>query len=299
MRHLVIREPHKGGEHRYLAPYFWRTRRLRRQRPEDKNTMSGKKKILVGVKRVIDYAVKVRVEPTGVALENVKMAMNPFCEIACEEAIKLKESGVASEVVAVSVGPKQAVETLRSALAMGCDRGVHVMTEKRLDQELQPLATAKILKAVVEKEAPDLVIVGKQAIDGDNATTGPMLAELLDWPCAPFASKLDVNDALTVERETDSGIETVEIPLPALVTADLRLNTPRYPKLPNIMKAKKKPVETLDPVSDLGLGDLDTNLNVVTTVAAPPPRPPGITVASVDDLIHKLKNEAKVLSDSV
>jgi len=208
----------------------------------------------------------------------------------------LKEKGVASEVVAVSVGPKQAVETLRSALAMGVDRAVHVVTERRLDQEVEPLATAKLLKAIVEKEKPDLVIVGKQAIDGDNATTGPMLAELLDWPCASFASKLDVGDAeATVERETDAGMETVTIHLPGLVTADLRLNTPRYPKLPNIMKAKKKPLDTFD-ANDLGVVDLDSIANVVTDVKAPPPRPPGITVSNVDDLIDKLKNEAKVIA---
>mmetsp|Transcript_7368 Transcript_7368/g.22696 ORF Transcript_7368/g.22696 Transcript_7368/m.22696 type:complete len:260 (-) Transcript_7368:127-906(-) len=253
--------------------------------------MSGKK-LLVGVKRVVDYAVKIRCEAdgSGVALQNVKMSMNPFCEIACEEAIKLKEAGVASEVVAVSVGPAQAAETLRSALAMGADRGVHVLTEKRLDQELRPLETAKLLKAVVDAEKPDLVIVGKQAIDGDNGTTGPMLAELLRWPCAPFASALTVaDDGATVEQETDTGIQTVTVPLPALVTADLRLNTPRYPKLPNIMKAKKKPLDTVH--ADAAL----TGDSAVSQVHAPPPRPPGVSVASVDELLDKLTNEAKVL----
>ncbi|KAJ8599541.1 hypothetical protein CTAYLR_007124 [Chrysophaeum taylorii] len=259
--------------------------------------MSKSFRVLVGVKRVVDYAVRVRVEPdgSGVSLANVKMSMNPFCEIACEEAIRLKEAGIAGEVVAVSIGPKQATETLRSALAMGADRAVHVSTDLRLDQELQPLATAKILKQVVDKEKPDLVIVGKQSIDGDNATTGPMLAELLDWPQVTFASKLEMidgNTAAVVERETDTGTETVQVPLPALISADLRLNTPRYPKLPNIMKAKKKPVDTLD-AADLGV-DLEQK-NLVLSVATPPPRPPGITVASVDDLVDKLKNEANVI----
>lgn len=225
----------------------------------------------------------------------VKMSMNPFCEIAVEEGIRLKEGGLASEVVAVSIGPKQSVETLRSALATGADRAIHVTTDLRLDQELQPLATAKLLKAIVDIEKPDLVILGKQSIDGDNGTTGPMLAELLDWPQVTFASKLDLiddNTAAVVERETDVGVETVQVPLPALVTADLRLNTPRYPKLPSIMKAKKKPIETHDAAA-LGV-DLELK-NVVVSVDAPPPRPPGVKVASVDELVDKLKNEASVL----
>mmetsp|Transcript_7866 Transcript_7866/g.11945 ORF Transcript_7866/g.11945 Transcript_7866/m.11945 type:complete len:254 (+) Transcript_7866:27-788(+) len=248
-------------------------------------------RVLVGLKRVIDYAVKVRVskDGSGVAMDNVKMSMNPFCEIACEEAIRLKEAKIATEIVAVSIGPKQAVETLRSALAMGADRAIHIATDVRLDQEMQPLATAKLLKAVVEKEAPSLVILGKQSIDTDNATTGPMLAELLDWPLVTFASKLKIEaNTAIVDRETDTGIDSVQISLPAVITADLRLNTPRYPKLPSIMKAKKKPVEALQAES-FGV-DL-TIVNSVKHVDSPPPRPPGITVESVDDLISKLKAE--------
>jgi len=257
----------------------------------------SKLRVLVGVKRVIDYAVRVRVsaDKSGVELANTKMSMNPFCEIACEEAIQLKEKGVAEEVVAVSIGPKQAQETLRSALAMGCDRAVHVATDARLDQDLNPLAVARLLAAVVAEQKPDVVIVGKQAIDGDNATTGPMLAELLGWSQATFAAELDVDadgSAATVERETDAGTEVVKVALPTVVTADLRLNTPRYPKLPNIMKAKKKPLEVLD-ANDLGV-DLAPTI-VVESVAAPPDRAAGITVDSVDALVDKLKNEAAVI----
>ena len=255
------------------------------------------KRVLVGVKRVVDYAVRVRVagDGSGVELANVKMSMNPFCEIACEEAIQLKEKKVASEVVAVSIGPKQAQETLRSALAMGCDRAIHVATDLRLDQELNPLAVAQLLEKVVNDEQPDLVIVGKQSIDGDNGTTGPMLAELLGWSQATFAAKFDVaGDGATaeVERETDTGTEVVKVKLPTVLTADLRLNTPRYPKLPNIMKAKKKPIETISP-DDLGV---DTAPRLTTLkVTEPAGREAGVIVESVTELVEKLKNEAKVI----
>lgn len=252
-------------------------------------------KIIVGVKRVIDYAAKVRVaaDKNGVELNNVKMSMNPFCEIAVEEAIRLKEKGVATEVVAVSIGPKNSQEQIRTALAMGCDRGVHVTTDMRLDQELQPLAVAKLFKEVVGKESPNLVLLGKQSIDGDCAQTGPMLAGMLGWPQATFACKLDIEgESATVERETDNGTEVVKLALPALVTADLRLNEPRYATLPNIMKAKKKKIDAME-ASSLGV-DLEPRYKVVECVD-PPARKGGITVESVDELVDKLKNEASVL----
>ena len=203
-------------------------------------------KVLVPVKRVIDYNVKARVKPdqSGVDLANVKMSMNPFDEIAVEEAVRLKEKGVATEIVAVSIGVQQCQETIRTALAMGADRGVHVLT----DADLEPLAVAKVLKGVVEAEQPKLVIMGKQAIDGDNNATGQMLAALLDQPQATFASKLEIEgDTAKVTREIDGGLQTLEVSLPAVVTVDLRLNEPRYASLPNIMKAKKKPIETIKP----------------------------------------------------
>lgn len=252
-------------------------------------------KVIVGVKRVIDYAAKVRVaaNKSGVELANVKMSMNPFCEIAVEEAIRLKEKGVATEVVVVSIGEKKAVEQIRTALAMGADRGVHVTTDLRLDQELQPLAVAKLFKEVVTKEEPGLVLLGKQSIDGDCAQTGPMLAALLGWPQATFACKIDVEGSdLSVERETDNGTEVIKVATPAIVTADLRLNEPRYATLPNIMKAKKKKVETIDAAS-YGFS-LDPTYTV-TEVNEPPPRKGGITVESVDMLVDKLKNEASVI----
>jgi len=254
------------------------------------------KRVLVGVKRVVDYAVRVRVagDGSGVELANVKMSMNPFCEIACEEAIRLKEKGLCEEAVAVSIGPKQAQETLRSALAMGCDRAIHITTDARLDQGgLDPLAVAQLLQKIVEKESPDLVLVGKQSIDGDHGTTAPMLAELLGWSQATFAASLNVDGTTAeVERETDAGTEVIKIQLPAVVSADLRLNAPRYPKLPNIMKAKKKPLEAIDAAS-LGV-DLTPSI-VVEGVAPPAARKAGVTVESVDDLVDKLKNEAAVL----
>ena len=248
-------------------------------------------KVLVAVKRVVDYNVKVRVKAdhSGVETANVKMSMNPFDEIGVEEAIRLKEKGTATEIIAVSMGPQQCQETIRTALAMGADRGILVQT----DAELQPLAVAKLLKAVVAKEQPKLVILGKQAIDDDCNQTGQMLAALLGWPQGTFASKLvPGTDVIEVTREVDGGLETVELKLPAVVTTDLRLNEPRYASLPNIMKAKKKPIETVTPEA-LGV---DPAPRVVTLkVAEPAKRSAGIKVPDVAALIDKLKNEAKVI----
>jgi electron transfer flavoprotein beta subunit len=249
-------------------------------------------KILVTAKRVIDYNVKVRVKPdgSGVDASNVKMSMNPFDEIAVEEAVRLREKGVATEVVAVSCGPAACQETLRNALAIGADRAILVET----DVDLQPLAVAKLLKAVVAKESPQLVILGKQAIDDDANQVGQMLAALLDWPQATFASKVEVgNGRLTVKREIDGGNETVEAALPAVVTADLRLNEPRYATLPNIMKAKKKPLEVVKPDA-LGV-DVAPRLAILG-VAEPPKRQGGGKVADVKELVAKLRTEAKVVS---
>ena len=248
-------------------------------------------KVLVGVKRVVDANVKVRVkgDGTGVETANVKMSMNPFDEIGVEEAIRLKERGVASEVVAVSAGAAACQETLRTALAMGADRGVLIET----GAELQPLAVAKLLKAVVEKEGPRLVILGKQAIDDDCNQTGQMLAALLGWPQGTFASRLAFEgERLSVTREVDGGLETVALALPAVVTTDLRLNEPRYASLPNIMKAKKKPLETLTP-AQLGV-DVAPRLTTLRVVE-PPPRQAGVRVSSVAELVDKLRNEAKVI----
>jgi electron transfer flavoprotein beta subunit len=248
-------------------------------------------KILVPVKRVIDYNVKVRVkaDQTGVELANVKMAMNPFDEIAVEQAIRLKEAGTATEIVAVSIGPDQSQETIRTALAMGADRGIHVPAS----HDTEPLAVAKILKALVEKEAPGLVILGKQAIDDDSNQTGQMLSALLGWPQATFASGVEIaGDALNVIREVDGGLEHISSKLPAVITVDLRLNEPRYASLPNIMKAKKKPLDQVS-LDDLGV-DASQRLTVVK-VEEPPAREAGITVASVSELVDKLKNEAKVI----
>jgi electron transfer flavoprotein beta subunit len=248
-------------------------------------------KILVPVKRVVDYNVKVRVKAdgTGVELANVKMSMNPFDEIAVEEAVRLKEAGIATEVVAVSCGRAACQETLRTAMALGADRAVLVET----DVELQPLAVAKLLKALADKEQPKLFILGKQAIDDDANQTGQMLAALLGWPQATFASKVVIaGDAATVTREIDGGLETIAIALPAVVTTDLRLNEPRYATLPNIMKAKKKPLETVKP-ADLGV-DVTPRLTTLKVVE-PPKRQAGIRVADVAELVAKLKNEAKVI----
>ena len=248
-------------------------------------------KIIVPIKRVVDYNVKVRVRPdgTGVDTANVKMSMNPFDEIAVEEAVRLKEKGTATEIVAVSCGVAACQETLRTALALGADRAILVQT----DTELQPLAVAKLLRAIVEKESPGLVILGKQAIDDDANQTGQMLAALLDWPQATFASKVDIADSkATVKREVDGGLETVEVALPAVVTTDLRLNEPRYATLPNIMKAKKKPLETLTPEA-LGV-DVAPRLKTLR-VTEPAKRKGGGRVADVKELVAKLRNEAKVL----
>ena len=248
-------------------------------------------KILVPVKRVVDYNVKVRVkaDQSGVDLANVKMSMNPFDEIAVEEALKLREAGQATEVVAVSAGTAASQETLRTALAMGADRAILVET----DAELQPLAMAKLLKAVVDKEAPGLVIAGKQAIDDDAAQVGAMLAALLGWPQVTFASKVTAEGGkLTVVREIDGGLETVEVAMPAILTADLRLNTPRYATLPNIMKAKKKPLDTLKPDA-LGV-DVAPRLKTLK-VTEPAKRKGGVMVKDVAELVAKLKSEAKVI----
>ena len=248
-------------------------------------------KILVPVKRVVDYNVKVRVKAdgTGVDIANVKMSMNPFDEIAIEEAVRLKEAGIATEVVAVSAGLANCQETLRTAMALGADRSILIET----DAELQPLAVAKLLKAVCEKEQPQIVLCGKQAIDDDANQTGQMLAALMNWPQATFASKVVVaGSKATVTREIDGGLETIEIGLPAVVTTDLRLNEPRYATLPNIMKAKKKPLETLTPAA-LGV-DVAPRLKALK-MAEPPKRAGGVLVKDVAELIAKLKNEAKVI----
>ena len=248
-------------------------------------------KVLVPVKRVVDYNVKIRVKADGSGVEtaNVKMSMNPFDEIAVEEAVRLKESKAATEVVAVSLGVQAAQETLRTALAMGADRAIHVVT----DAELQPLAVAKLLKAIVDKEQPQLVIMGKQAIDDDANQTGQMLAALLGWSQGTFASKVVPGaDTVTVTREVDGGLETIELKLPAVVTTDLRLNEPRYASLPNIMKAKKKPIDSMSP-ADLGV-DPAPRLKTLK-VAEPPKRSAGIKVKTVQELVDKLKNEAKVI----
>jgi electron transfer flavoprotein beta subunit len=248
-------------------------------------------KALVAVKRVVDYNVKVRVkaDQTGVETANVKMSMNPFDEIAVEEALRLREAGTVSEVIAVSAGVQHCLETIRSALAMGADRGVLVLTVV----VLQPLAVAKLLKAVIDKEAPEIVIIGKQAIDDDFNQTGQMLAALLGWPQATFASKVTIGDGKAeVTREVDGGLETVALKMPLVVTTDLRLNEPRYASLPNIMKAKKKPIVTMTP-DELGV-DVTPRL-VTLKVEEPAKRQGGIKVGSVAELVDKLKNEARVI----
>ena len=249
-------------------------------------------KVIVPVKRVVDANVKVRVksDQTGIELANVKMSMNPFCEIAVEEAVRLKEKGIAKEIIVVSVGPTQAQETLRTALAMGADRAILVQT----DVAVEPLAIAKLLKSIVAKETPDMVILGKQTIDNDNNQTGQMLAALLGWGQATFASKLEQDGAgVKVTREIDGGLETLSLKLPCVVTTDLRLNEPRYATLPNIMKAKKKPLDTVKP-ADLGV-DVTPRLTTLK-VAEPAKRSAGVKVADVADLVNKLKNEAKVIA---
>ena len=248
-------------------------------------------KVLVPVKRVVDPNVKIRVKSdrTGVELANVKMAMNPFDEIAVEEALRLVEAGTAQEIVAVSMGPQPCQETIRTALAMGADRGIHVRTE----EAPQPLAVAKLLAAIVAKEAPDLVIMGKQAIDDDSSQTGQMLAGLLGWPQGTFASKLDIGEGrMEVTREVDGGLETVALDLPAIVTTDLRLNEPRYASLPNIMKAKRKPIDELTP-EELGV-DAAPRLRVLK-VEDPPKRQAGVVVGDAAELVDKLRGEARVI----
>lgn len=248
-------------------------------------------KILVPVKRVVDYNIKVLVKSdgTGVETAGLKMSMNPFDEIAVEEAVRLREKGSATEVIAVSIGVQQAQDTLRTAMAMGADRSILVLSE----ESLEPLAVAKVLKAIVEKEKPDLVFLGKQAIDDDMNATGQMLAGLLGWGQGTFASKVEIVDGRAeVTREVDGGTETVSLAVPAIVTADLRLNEPRYASLPNIMKAKKKPLETIQ-AADLGV-DMARRLTTVS-VAEPPVRKAGIKVGSVAELVEKLRNEAKVI----
>lgn len=248
-------------------------------------------KVLVPVKRVIDAYVTVRVKAdgTGVETANVKMSMNPFCEIAVEEAVRLKEKGIATEIIAVTAGPDACQETLRTAMAMGADRGILIKT----DDELQPLAVAKLLKVVAGRENPGLVLMGKQAIDNDHNQTGQMLAGLLGWAQATFASKIEISgDKATVTREIDGGLETLEVKMPAVVTTDLRLNEPRYATLPNIMKAKKKPLDTVTP-ADLGV-DIAPRYKILN-VSEPPKRKAGVKVENVEQLVAKLKNEAKVI----
>jgi len=248
-------------------------------------------KILVAVKRVIDYNVQIRVKEdgSGIVTENVKMSTNPPDDNAIEEAVKIKEAGKATEVIAITVGEEKSQETVRKALAVGADRGIHVKAEGIIE----PLAVSKILQKIVEKEKPDLVFMGKQAIDDDCNQTGQMLSALLDWPQATFASKIDVKDGkLEVTREIDEGLETIEVNTPAIVTCDLRLNEPRYASLPNIMKAKKKPIEQIN-VSDLGV-DIISKIQQIK-VEEPPKRQAGIKVSSVAELVQKLKNEAKVI----
>jgi len=249
-------------------------------------------KILVPVKRVVDFNVKIRVKPdgSGIDLANVKMSMNPFDEIAVEEAVRIKEKGGAAEVIVVSIGPAKAQETIRTALAIGADRGIHIETG---DVAVEPLAVAKILKGVVETEKPDLVILGKQAIDDDCNQTGQMLAGLLGWPQGTFASKLELSDgAAVVTREVDGGLETVRLKMPAVVSTDLRLNEPRYPSLPNIMKAKKKPLDTKKP-EDFGV-DIAPRLKV-QKISEPASRKAGVRVGNVAELVQKLKAESGVL----
>ena len=248
-------------------------------------------KVLVPVKRVIDYNVKIRVkaDQTGVETANVKMSMNPFDEIAVEEAVRLQEIGTATEVIAVSIGPQQCQETIRTALAMGADRGILIQT----DDEVQPLAVAKLLKAIVDKESPDLVILGKQAIDDDSNQTGQMLAALLGWSQATFASNIELNgDSANITREVDGGLETVKVSMPCIVTTDLRLNEPRYASLPNIMKAKKKPIDQMAP-ADLSV-DIAPRLTTLKVVE-PTKREAGVMVEDVAQLVNKLQNEAKVI----
>jgi electron transfer flavoprotein beta subunit len=253
------------------------------------------KKVFVPVKRVIDYAVKIRIRPDKLGIEknNVRMSMNPFCELAVEQAVRLKEQKKASEIVVVSIGPKKANEVMRTAMAMGCDRGIHILTDQETDTEIQPLAVAKILAKMVEKEQPDCVLMGKQSIDDDCNQVGQMLAGLLGWPQATFCSEIALGDGSSeVLREIDGGAERIKVGLPAIFTADLRLNEPRYATIPNIMKARKKKIEEIK-IEDTGV-DIAPRLKIVQLVD-PPTRQAGVILGSVDELVDKLKNEAKVL----
>jgi len=254
-------------------------------------------RLFVPVKRVIDYAVKIRIRPDklGVEKNNVRMSMNPFCELAVEQAVRLKEKKIASEIVVVSIGPKKANEVMRTAMAMGCDRGVHILTDAETDTEIQPLAVAKILAKMVEREKPDAVIMGKQAIDSDCNQVGQMLAGLLGWPQATFCSEIGLAggaETSEVLREIDGGAERITVGLPAIFTADLRLNEPRYATIPNIMKARKKKIEEIK-IADTGV-DVTPRLKIMQ-LNDPPTRQAGVIVGSVDELVDKLKNEAKVL----
>jgi electron transfer flavoprotein beta subunit len=280
------------GQYRhYLPPIFPSEPQFSGPRSIHQPTTGDNMKVLVAVKRVVDYNVKVRAKADGsdVDLNNVKMSINPFCEIAVEEAVRLKEAGVASEVIAVSVGEKSCQEQIRTALALGADRGIQVEVEGKVE----PLVVAKLLKGIVDKESPDLVILGKQSIDGDNNQTGQMLGALAGMPQGTFASEVKVVDGkLHVTREIDGGLQTISLSMPAIVTTDLRLNEPRYASLPNIMKAKKKQLDVLTP-ADLGV-EVTSHLSVVK-VEPPPERSAGIKVESVEQLVDKLKNEAKVI----
>lgn len=255
------------------------------------------RRVLVGVKRVVDYTVKTRLQSDkkAIALENIKMSMNPFCEIAVEQAIQLKEAGIASETIALSIGPEKCAETIRQGLAMGIDRAIHIQTDDmRPDLDLQPLAVAKLFAKICEEEEIDIAILGKQSIDDDCNQTGQLLAGLLDWPQATFASEMSFNDdhsAIDVTRETDAGLQVVNVSLPAVITADLRLNNPRFAKLPNIMKAKKKKIDTR-PIDDMGV-DVTPRIKI-NGVREPPARAAGIIVEDVDELIEKLREKGLV-----
>ena len=252
-------------------------------------------KVLVPIKRVIDYSVKVRVlsDKTGVDKDGVKMSINPFCEIALEEAIKLKEKGFAKEVIAVSIGPAKTVDILRTALAMGADSAIHVETSSEIDNQIQPIHVSKTLHHLIQKTLADVILMGKQSIDDDYNQTGQMLASLLNWPMATFISKIEIkNNKFYVEREIDGGIQQLEIPFNSVITCDLRLNKPRYPKLPEIMKAKKKTIEIIK-LSDINLGN-NHIINIVE-ITEPHKRKGGCKVTTVDELLNKLRNEAKVL----
>jgi len=252
-------------------------------------------RLLVPVKRVIDYAVKIRIRPDklGVEKNNVRMSLNPFCELAVEQAVRMKEQKLVKEIVVVSIGPKKAIEVMRTAMAMGADRGIHVLTDSETDTEIQPLAVSKILAEIVKQESPNFVIMGKQAIDDDSNCTGQMLAGLLGWPQATFCSEIEINgESVNILREIDSGMERVGMNLPAVFTCDLRLNEPRYATIPNIMKARKKKIVEKK-IEEFGI-DVKPRLKIIS-MSDPPKRKSGVLCANVDELLDKLKNEARVL----